>query len=134
MNDIYSLMRKHWLRITLLLVALMVAMFTFNLVSVHSHRGFFLLIGLIFVFIGIIIDISDILPKDEQKTNFQCVLYSHFWAVPYSIFTYDIIVFDENGIWNQMDSIFLISSFILIYIGCVLLSVLIARPELGMER
>jgi len=90
--------------------------------------------GLNFVFVGIIIEITGILPSDEQKSYFQWLLYSHFWAVPFSIFTYEWLVFDEKGIWEQLDCIYLISSFILIYIAYVLLSLLVAIPELGMDR
>jgi hypothetical protein len=130
---IMNLIEKHWLRITLFLLALMVAIFIFRVVPVDSYRGRLLLGGLIIVFVAIIIEASGILPKDEEKSNFQWVLYSLFWAVPYSIFTYEWMIFDEQGIWNQLDYIILISSFILIYIGYVLLSILMARPELGMD-
>lgn len=132
-NYIWNIIEKHWLNIILFLVVLMVAIFVFSVVPVDSYHGLLLLGGLIFVFVAIIIEISGIVPKDEKKSNIQWVLYSLFWAIPYSIFTSEIIIFDEQGIWNEMDYTFLISSFILIYIGYVLLSILMARPELGMD-
>jgi hypothetical protein len=76
---------------------------------------------------------SGVLPRDEQKSNLHWVSSSLLWAVPYSFISYAFVLFDEKGIWNELDYTFFICAYVLIYILNVLLALLYARPELGMD-
>ena len=132
-NDDRNMIEKHWLNISILLTLILIGVLSFNAVPVLSYRGLLLLAGLIFAFVAIIIEMSGVLPRDEQKSNLQWVLSSLIWAIPYSFITYAFVFFDEKGILNELDYIFLITIYVLLYILNVLLSLLTAKPEWGMD-